>query len=273
MAEIEAKAMDVGRDDDMPKSITTKKLNDPELREFKDQILASETLPSVVNVYSWLLHSSLGQAQPTTGSSPLSSSTMASSSGDRGPTRGDFHNPSSTRGSFYRSRDSRAGGSCGGASHGGGSRGRGSSGPSSCTRGDRKCTHCGSQVNSHETLTTHISEPTALVQSLWPSKPASYIATLTSSGLLMILLYLLMDLLNMLVVKDLQTKRMIGSGHENDGLHFLDTALPPYPPSTVLSATVSPFQWHFHLGHPSLAKLNMSVSRTPKPFALIHTDI
>ncbi|XP_028051509.1 probable acyl-activating enzyme 18, peroxisomal isoform X2 [Camellia sinensis] len=58
--------------------------------------------------------------------------------------------------------------------------------------------------------------------------------------------------------QDLQTKRMIGSGHEKDGLYFLDSETSP-PPSAVLSASVSPLQWHFRLGHPSLAKLKLAV--------------
>ncbi|XP_028122886.1 guanyl-specific ribonuclease pgl-3-like [Camellia sinensis] len=140
---------------------------DPKLRGFKDQILA--ILSSV----------------------------------DRRSTRGGFLGTSGQRGSYSGSRGSRGAGSCGGGSRGG-FRGGCSSGPSSRTHGDRKCTHCGSQghtkpwcwkkygksdhvhhvmdvpssqssllstgsnaspVNSHETLTTQISELTALAQS------------------------------------------------------------------------------------------------------------
>ena len=192
---------------------------DPELRGFKDQILASDTLPSAANAYSRLLRSSLGQAQSTVGSS-LSSSALVSSSGDHGSTRGGFHSSSGSRSSSFGSRGSRGGGSRSGGSRGR-FRGGSSSGPGSRIRGDRKCTHCGSQghtepwcwqkhgrpdhvhqvmyvpssqssllstgsdaspFNSYETLTTQISELTALVQSLRPNLASSSTATIASSG-------------------------------------------------------------------------------------------
>ncbi|KAK4381918.1 Retrovirus-related Pol polyprotein from transposon RE2 [Sesamum angolense] len=53
---------------------------------------------------------------------------------------------------------------------------------------------------------------------------------------------------------DLQTKKTIGDGHERDGLYYLDTTTTPVSAHTI-SATISPFQWHCCLGHPSLAKL------------------
>ena len=51
---------------------------DPNLHDFKGLILASETLPSAANVYSHLLHSSLGQGSIDT---TLESSTLVSSGG------------------------------------------------------------------------------------------------------------------------------------------------------------------------------------------------
>ncbi|XP_028061657.1 putative lysozyme-like protein [Camellia sinensis] len=139
---------------------------------------------------------------------------------DHGSTRGGFHSSFGSRSSSSGFRGSRGGGSRSGGSRGG-FRGGSSSGPGSRTRGDRKCTHCGSQghtepwcwqkhgrpdhvhqvmdvpssqssllstgsdaspVTSHETLTTQISELTALVQSLRPSLPSSSTATMASSG-------------------------------------------------------------------------------------------
>lgn len=60
------------------------------------------------------------------------------------------------------------------------------------------------------------------------------------------------------IFQDLQTQKTIGLGHEKYGLYHLD--LPSSPPtSSVLSAAVSPLQWHFRLGHPSLQKLKLLV--------------
>ena len=102
--------------------------------------------------------------------------------------------------------------------------------------------------------------------------------------------------------QDLKTKKMIGSGHEKDGLYYLDTNKFVSSTFLALSATVSPLQWHFRLGHPSLAKLksaipalshvpslkceacqlgkhhvssfsNSSHSRQPESFDVVHTDI
>lgn len=91
---------------------------------------------------------------------------------------------------------------------------------------------------------------------------------------------------------------MIGLGHERNGLSYLDAgnSIP------TLSATVSPFQWHFRLEHPSLQKLRQVVpdlspssmlqceasqlgkhyrssfpscpgSRQSNPFNVVHSDI
>lgn len=51
------------------------------------------------------------------------------------------------------------------------------------------------------------------------------------------------------VFQDLRTKKVIGSGHERNGLYYLDLGVS----HTALSTTVSPLQWHYYqLGHPSL---------------------
>ncbi|KAK4406265.1 Retrovirus-related Pol polyprotein from transposon RE2 [Sesamum angolense] len=55
------------------------------------------------------------------------------------------------------------------------------------------------------------------------------------------------------VFQDLQTRRTIGGGHERGGLYFLNTS-PPID-ARALSASVSPLQWHCHLGHLSLPTL------------------
>uniref|UniRef100_A0A2N9EWV2 Integrase catalytic domain-containing protein n=1 Tax=Fagus sylvatica TaxID=28930 RepID=A0A2N9EWV2_FAGSY len=59
--------------------------------------------------------------------------------------------------------------------------------------------------------------------------------------------------------QDLKTKKMIGSGHEKNGLYYLDTNKSVFSTFLALSATVSPLQWHFRLGHPSLAKLKSAI--------------
>ncbi|KAL0453801.1 UNVERIFIED_CONTAM: Retrovirus-related Pol polyprotein from transposon RE2 [Sesamum latifolium] len=56
------------------------------------------------------------------------------------------------------------------------------------------------------------------------------------------------------VFQDLQTKKTIGGGYERDSLYYLDTTTTPVS-ARALSASISPFQWHCCLGHPSLAKL------------------
>ena len=106
------------------------------------------------------------------------------------------------------------------------------------------------------------------------------------------------------VFQDIKIKKMIGSGHEKDGLYYLhpDNSASHTFSTSVLSATVSPLQWHFCLGHPSLAKLKFVIpilsyvsnleceacqlgkhhrssfssngpSRQSKSFDLVHTNI
>ncbi|KAF9603065.1 hypothetical protein IFM89_033790 [Coptis chinensis] len=84
---------------------------DQELKGFKDQILASESLPTAANAYSRLLRSSLGQSSTPSPNLRESSAFVSSSAG-----RGGFRGGRSTRGV----RGGRTGG-----------------------RGDRKCDHCG----------------------------------------------------------------------------------------------------------------------------------
>lgn len=66
---------------------------DPELCGFKDQIIASETLPTVANAYSQLSRSSLGQPSiaSTSPSTGLESSALVSNSGFRGGGHGVAH--------------------------------------------------------------------------------------------------------------------------------------------------------------------------------------
>ena len=63
------------------------------------------------------------------------------------------------------------------------------------------------------------------------------------------------------VFQDLKTEELIGSGHEKDGLHYLDPdnfASHAFSAST-LSGTISPLQWYFRLDQPSLVKLKFSI--------------
>ena len=53
------------------------------------------------------------------------------------------------------------------------------------------------------------------------------------------------------VFQDLKTKKVISVGHESNDLYCLDHG----DSVLALSAMVSPLQWHFRLGHPSLQKL------------------
>ena len=145
----------------------------------------------------------------------MSSSALISSSGDCGPTPRSFHGHSSHHGSHAGSRGSHGGRS----SHG--SHGSGRRGTSSMSRGDRKCTYCGSlghfepwcwkkygkpdyvnqvmdapslpstsfpsdmvvsPVDSRDTLTIQISEVTDHVHSLHIALPSSSITTLASTG-------------------------------------------------------------------------------------------
>jgi hypothetical protein len=59
-------------------------------------------------------------------------------------------------------------------------------------------------------------------------------------------------------------KKVIGSVHECNGLHYLDPGI-SIPTS---SATVSPLQWHFQLYHPSLQKLRQVVLGLSPSFVL-----
>ncbi|XP_059625117.1 RNA polymerase sigma factor sigA isoform X1 [Cornus florida] len=55
--------------------------------------------------------------------------------------------------------------------------------------------------------------------------------------------------------QDLKTKKMIGTGYEAGGLCYFDVA--PY--LVALQSSLSPFQWHCRLGHPSLQVLQRQV--------------
>ncbi|KAG5553195.1 hypothetical protein RHGRI_011155 [Rhododendron griersonianum] len=98
---------------------------DSELRGFKDQILASETLPMAANAYSHLSRSSLGQSSNVSlNVAPiLGSSAFVSSTGVRGNFHG--HGRANSRGGIGRNF-------CGSSRGGGRTDGR----------GDRKCNHC-----------------------------------------------------------------------------------------------------------------------------------
>jgi hypothetical protein len=52
---------------------------------------------------------------------------------------------------------------------------------------------------------------------------------------------------------------MIGLGHEKDGLYYLDLDGSYSLVASILSATISPLQWYFRLGHPSWAKLKSAI--------------
>jgi hypothetical protein len=60
------------------------------------------------------------------------------------------------------------------------------------------------------------------------------------------------------VIQDLQTRKRIGGGREGaDGLYYLELSHPIT--RAALSTSVTPEQWHFRLGHPSLHKLRKIV--------------
>ncbi|XP_049935011.1 uncharacterized protein LOC116258640 isoform X6 [Nymphaea colorata] len=52
--------------------------------------------------------------------------------------------------------------------------------------------------------------------------------------------------------KDLQTGKMIGGGHEHEGLYFL--SVPVDVAASSFTSKPSPLQWHLRLGHPSVSK-------------------
>ncbi|KAF3775090.1 hypothetical protein EJ110_NYTH51349 [Nymphaea thermarum] len=53
--------------------------------------------------------------------------------------------------------------------------------------------------------------------------------------------------------QDLLTGKVIGGGHEREGLYFL--SVPINVVASSFSSKTSPFQWHLRLGHPSVSKL------------------
>ncbi|XP_077249267.1 uncharacterized protein LOC143888733 [Tasmannia lanceolata] len=63
---------------------------------------------------------------------------------------------------------------------------------------------------------------------------------------------------------NLATGKMIGSGHETDGLYYLDDAITP----TAFSTSADSFMWHCRLSHPSPERLQCSsvVSGVISPF-------
>ena len=56
--------------------------------------------------------------------------------------------------------------------------------------------------------------------------------------------------LDYFLIQDLLTKRIIGRGHEFEGLYILETEVPK---SVAFSGVVTPFKLHYRLGHPSLS--------------------
>jgi hypothetical protein len=59
------------------------------------------------------------------------------------------------------------------------------------------------------------------------------------------------------VFQDLKTKRMIGGGFEKDGLYYFRPFHNSIP--SALRSSVSPYQWHCRLGHPSFLNLQKLV--------------
>ncbi|XP_057766473.1 uncharacterized protein LOC130986923 [Salvia miltiorrhiza] len=63
--------------------------------------------------------------------------------------------------------------------------------------------------------------------------------------------------------QDLATKKIIGGGHESDGLYILDSEqassvayTETVTPMEAYTGTVTPMEAHYRLGHPSLSSLN-----------------
>ena len=54
------------------------------------------------------------------------------------------------------------------------------------------------------------------------------------------------------LIHDLSMKQIIGRGRESRGLYILETEVPK---SVACPGVVTPFELHFHLGHPSLSPL------------------
>ena len=61
----------------------------------------------------------------------------------------------------------------------------------------------------------------------------------------------------MCIFQELQTRRMIGMGHEVGRLYYLDLA-PTYL-SRALHSSTDALQWHCPLGHPSLSTLKHQI--------------
>ena len=59
------------------------------------------------------------------------------------------------------------------------------------------------------------------------------------------------------IFQDLKTGKIIGGGHEADGLYYLDQCGSSRLMASHLS--ISPLQHHCHLGHPSLKNLKSLV--------------
>ncbi|XP_042482658.1 uncharacterized protein LOC122063069 [Macadamia integrifolia] len=101
--------------------------------------------------------------------------------------------------------------------------------------------------------------------------------------------------------QDLHTRKMIGGGHEKDGLYYVYSGCPPTA-AAIAVGDVTPFQWHCRLGHLSLSRLQLFfssfksvprfeceacelgkhhrvsfpsrfVSRSPSLFSLVHSDV
>uniref|UniRef100_A0A2N9H562 Uncharacterized protein n=1 Tax=Fagus sylvatica TaxID=28930 RepID=A0A2N9H562_FAGSY len=73
------------------------------------------------------------------------------------------------------------------------------------------------------------------------------------------------------VFQDLKSKRTIGGGFEKDGLYYFrlfHTSIP-----SALRSSVSPYQWHCRLGHPSATFKLRNDEPCLHPFELVHSDV